>query len=218
MRPRKGRPPGCPRGLGLGRPVSRVLSAARVRFTALRLPSRQPAAGRSSLWAAALPRGSCGLPGARRGRAAPWIPKDRRPCLALLPAGVAWPRPLLAAPVVSYTTVSPLPRLAPGRSVSVALSAGRPARGLPGAVLCGARTFLSRPNRPRSPDQPTAASIIPRLAGRRTTSETLRTSEVIAANLHLTSGVHTRFQRQAPGRARVKSTDNVTGGHGSIKR
>ena len=154
----------APGALAVGRPVSRVLSTAVGRFTALRPSSRQPAAGRSSLWAAASPRGSCGLPGARRGRAAPWIPKDRRPCLALLPAGVAWPRPLLAAPVVSYTTVSPLPWLAPGRSVSVALSAGRPARGLPGAVLCGARTFLGRPSRPRSPGQPTAASIIPRLA------------------------------------------------------
>ncbi len=32
-----------------------------------------------------------------------------RPCLALLPAGVAWPPALLRTPVVSYTTFSPLP-------------------------------------------------------------------------------------------------------------
>ena len=31
------------------------------------------------------------------------------PCLALLPAGVAWPSALLQTPVVSYTTFSPLP-------------------------------------------------------------------------------------------------------------
>jgi hypothetical protein len=41
------------------------------------------------------------------GTGRPLIPEDRCPCLALLPAGVAWPHPLLAAPVVSYTTVSP---------------------------------------------------------------------------------------------------------------
>ncbi len=68
------RPPGYPGGLALGRPVSRVLSTAGGRFTALRPSSRAPADGRSSLWAAASPRGSCSLPGARRGRAAPWIP------------------------------------------------------------------------------------------------------------------------------------------------
>jgi len=66
---------------------------------------------------------------------------------------VAWPPPLLAAPVVSYTTFSPLPLA--GRSVSVALFAGCPARTLSGIVLCGARTFLRRPvatrDRPADP-------------------------------------------------------------------
>ena len=52
----------------------------------------------------ASPPGSSSLPGARTERAAP------RPCLALLRMGVAWPAPLLAPPVVSYTTVSPWPR------------------------------------------------------------------------------------------------------------
>ena len=55
-----------------------------------------------------LPRGSCGLPGARRGRAAP-RPCGLRSCLALLQVGVAWPRSSLTAPVVSCTTFSPLP-------------------------------------------------------------------------------------------------------------
>jgi hypothetical protein len=34
-----------------------------------------------------------------------------RSCLALLPVGVTWPPALLSAPVVSYTTFSPLPEL-----------------------------------------------------------------------------------------------------------
>jgi len=69
---------------------------------------------------------------------------------------VAWPPASLPAPVVSYTTFSPLPDpphaaavgISSGnlrqirRSVSVALSAGCPARVLPGIVLCEARTFL----------------------------------------------------------------------------
>ncbi len=39
-------------------------------------------------------------------------PTDLPSCLALLPTGVAWPRRLPGAPVVSYTTFSPLPDLA----------------------------------------------------------------------------------------------------------
>ena len=59
------------------------------------------------------PYASCGLPGAM---AFFRKPEDEQPpgdfhphcpCLALLPAGVAWPRPLLEAPVVSYTAFSP---------------------------------------------------------------------------------------------------------------
>ena len=37
----------------------------------------------------------------------PIVHRRIRSCLALLPAGVTWPRALLRAPVVSYTTVSP---------------------------------------------------------------------------------------------------------------
>ena len=48
----------------------------------------------------------------RRERAAPGMlaaPAVLHPCLTLLPEGVTWPRALLPAPVVSYTTFSPLP-------------------------------------------------------------------------------------------------------------
>ncbi len=61
--------------------------------------------------------------------------------------GVAWPLRLPEAPVVSYTTFSPLrfnQRLK-SRFVSVALSASRLARVLPGIVSCGVRTFLTLP-------------------------------------------------------------------------
>ena len=82
-----------------GRPISRVLS-----WAVIYLGRRLPAA-------------SSGLPGARTGRAAPrlfpvgsqtrW--ERSRPCLALLPVGVAWPPVSPRAPVVSYTTFSPSP-------------------------------------------------------------------------------------------------------------
>jgi len=52
--------------------------------------------------------------------------QPQRSCLALLPAGVAWLRILLPAPVGSYPTFSPLPSLQGRRSVSVALSNGSP--------------------------------------------------------------------------------------------
>jgi len=66
------------------------------------------------------PCASCSLPGtsafrgkARRRAASRPLPHAEAgglcPCLALLPAGVAWPPALLPAPVVSYTTFSPLP-------------------------------------------------------------------------------------------------------------
>ena len=94
----KKKAPGCPGALAVGRPVSRVLSITPLRFTALRLPSRSGVNGRSSLWAAASPRGSCSLPGARRGRAAPWIPEGTVapawPCSrrGLPGRGHCWPR------------------------------------------------------------------------------------------------------------------------------
>jgi hypothetical protein len=42
------------------------------------------------------------------GEQPPAVRRRLRPCLALLPAGVTWPRTLLRAPVVFYTTFSPL--------------------------------------------------------------------------------------------------------------
>src|SRR5436309_9768473 len=75
----------------------------------------------------------------------------------------AWPcsgwglpgRPVARPPVSSYLTVAPLPLpstrrravFADGgwRSVSVALSAGRPAWALPSTLPCGVRTFLDPP-------------------------------------------------------------------------
>ena len=56
-----------------------------------------------------LPAVSSGLPGTRARRATSRPPKRARPCLALLPVGVAWPRMSPRAPVVSYTTFSPSP-------------------------------------------------------------------------------------------------------------
>jgi hypothetical protein len=78
-----------------------------------------------------------------RGTSSPSPASGFYSCLALLPVGVAWPQTLLPAPVVSYTTFSPLPCPA-GRFFSVALSTGHPVRVLPGTVLSGARTFLGR--------------------------------------------------------------------------
>ncbi len=94
------------RGRGwVSRPVGRVL-CARLRGAAvihLGLP---------------LPAASCGLP-ASIGRAA--LDRSRReplaPLLTLLRVGFTEPPQSPAALVVSYTTVSPLPRLTPGRSV-----------------------------------------------------------------------------------------------------
>src|SRR5947207_7778708 len=89
---------------GVSRPVGRVL-CARLRGAAvihLGLP---------------LPAASCGLP-ASIGRAA--LDRSRReplaPLLTLLRVGFTEPPQSPAALVVSYTTVSPLPRLTPGRS------------------------------------------------------------------------------------------------------
>ena len=76
-----------------------------------------------------------------------------RLCLALLPTGVAGPQTLLPAPVVSYTTFSPLPHQAavlfcgPIRQVS-------PPRAFPGAVPCGVRTFLIPLSGTRPSDRP----------------------------------------------------------------
>jgi len=74
------------------------------------------------------------------------------PCLTLLLAGVTWPRTLLPAPVVSYTTFSPSPfRL----FVSVALS-GRLLRPGVSPAPCPAQRGLSSTGKrpPRSSSQP----------------------------------------------------------------
>jgi len=94
-----------------------------------------------------LPPGSSSLPGAQGGRAVPrsfdlapawpcsrWgLPGRRHCCLR------RWSLTPPFHPHSGHGT------LCPERFFSVALSAGRPARVLPGTVLCGARTFLRRP-------------------------------------------------------------------------
>ena len=64
-------------------------------------------------------------------------------CLALLPVGFTWPPTSLPAPVVSYTTLSPLPHAA-HEAVCFLLHvpSGFPAWPLASTVPCGARTFL----------------------------------------------------------------------------
>jgi hypothetical protein len=90
-----------------------------------------------------LPHISCSLPEAAN--LAVQVTSSHLPwdylCLTLLQAGVTWPQALLPAPVVSYTTFSPLPYPSPllnpldlgeakkGRSVSVALSVRLPRPG-----------------------------------------------------------------------------------------
>lgn len=65
------------------------------------------------------------------------------PYLVLLRTGYAWPDMLPHPPVVSYSTVSPLPSGKPeGGLLSVALSGDRSPWELPSALPCGARTFL----------------------------------------------------------------------------
>src|SRR5690348_17148587 len=116
---------------GVSRPVGRVL-CARLRGAAvihLGLP---------------LPAASCGLP-ASLGRAA--LERSRRepwfPFLTLLRVGFTKPPQSPAALVVSYTTVSPLPPLARGRS-----------------VFCGTvpRVTPGRRYRPPCPEEPGPSS------------------------------------------------------------
>lgn len=55
------------------------------------------------------------------------VEQTHRPCLALLPAGVAWPPALLRAPVVSYTAFSPSPGVPGNVLLCGPFPAGRPA-------------------------------------------------------------------------------------------
>ena len=111
-----------------------------------------------------LPSSSSSLPGAQRGRAVP-CPQADSLLLGLAPSGgclagtIAGPAGGLLHHLFTLTA-----RFRGRRSFSVALSAGFPARALPGTVPCGARTFLGRPElvegRPRSPGQPACPAII----------------------------------------------------------
>ena len=142
----------------LGRSISRVLSGTRNSLCLGNHLSRRSVA-------APLMRPTRGWYGDEQ---PPIVRRRFCPCLALLPTGVAWPRALLRAPVVSYTAFSPSPPLplrVRGLSVSVALFRQVHAlrRSLPrilsGTVLYGARTFLDPGNAgPRLPDRPEAIS------------------------------------------------------------
>ena len=76
-------------------------------------------------------------------------PGRRMALVTLLQVGFTKPPGSLRALVVSYTTVSPLPR--PGRSLAWAVCslwhfpAGHPGSALPTTLPCGARTFLTGP-------------------------------------------------------------------------
>ncbi len=130
--------------MSVGPPISRVLFPRlfavydHLRFTA---KGFLPHTSRSVIihLGSMSPLSSSSLPEVQGQRAIP-RPNGLHLCLALLPMGVTWPQTLLPAPVVSYTTFSPLPEN--GRSFSVARSTSFLARVLPGIVLFGARTFL----------------------------------------------------------------------------
>ena len=86
----------------------------------------------------------------------PPFPPDEEPdgpCLALLRAGVAWPRALLrdAGGLLHHhftlTSREAVCFCGPIRRLSAP-------RELPGALPCGVRTFLDPAKGPRSPDQP----------------------------------------------------------------
>ncbi len=63
--------------------------------------------GQSSIWAARYRAARAAYPGLIGDEQSPIVRRRFHPCLALLPAGVAWPFTLLQMPVVSYTTISP---------------------------------------------------------------------------------------------------------------
>jgi len=81
-----------------------------------------------------------GLPGSSGGQ------PSNAPCLALLRVGFTEPRRSPGALVVSYTTVSPLPRAGRSRCAAVCslwhCPAGHPGWALPTTLPCGVRTFL----------------------------------------------------------------------------
>jgi hypothetical protein len=131
---------------GVSRPVGRVLCAR----------SRGPTVIHLGL---PLPAASCGLPASigraalKRSREEPWLP-----FLTLLRVGFTEPPQSPAALVVSYTTVSPLPRASRRGAVCFLwhCPAGHPGSVLPTTLPCGARTFLTGPQarRDRPADSP----------------------------------------------------------------
>src|SRR5437867_4275878 len=130
---------GCLRrgGRWRSRPVSRILSPG------------EPG-GRPSLWEPRRHDPRAAYPGAMDGPPAP--------CLALLRVGFAEPTGHPAAGELlphrcTLASASAASRLQRRRSLSVALSAGRPAWALPSTLPCGVRTFLERFSRPRPPDR-----------------------------------------------------------------
>jgi len=86
-----------------GQSVSRILSSVGLRFTLLLASSLKIRAWAVIYLGCRSLGSSCSQPETRVQRAA------ARLCLALLLAGVTRPRALLPVPVVSYTTISPLP-------------------------------------------------------------------------------------------------------------
>jgi hypothetical protein len=73
-----------------------------------------------------------------RGTSSPPLASELHPCLALLPMAVAWPPTLLPAPVVSYTTFSPLPE--PAMKIQGTFTAVAQA-----VVFCGPLRGFPRP-------------------------------------------------------------------------
>jgi len=104
----------------------------------------------SSIYDAGYPAPPAAYPRARRATSSPSY-------LALLRVGFSRPARSPRLPVVSYTTVSPLPAEVPWHPpLAVCFlwhyPSGHPAWALPSTLPCGVRTFLARETRPRPPD------------------------------------------------------------------
>jgi hypothetical protein len=101
------------------------------------------------------PTGSCSLPGTLRRRAVSRpAESETSSLLGLAPDGGCLAAALLRTPVVSYTTISPLPRLA-RRYVSVARSGRLPHPGCYPAS-CSMECGLSSASQMRNRDHPTS--------------------------------------------------------------
>ena len=93
-----------------------------------------------------LPASSSGLPEGQEPSQLRAVLHGHTLCLALLRMGFARPAQSPGLPVVSYTTVSPLPLGEADRrsAFCCTIPSGRPAWTLSSILLCGARTFLGR--------------------------------------------------------------------------